>query len=279
MRPGDEVRGARFYACSVEIQNSAGDYVGCIQFGGPHTLRKDGTRTVRVELTGDGCRYFEAGAGADHAKRWLALQAKLESVGGRLTRCDLAYDDLAGSHTVALAQTMWRNGDFTVQGGCPKARLFDDLNSGDGKTFYVGAPTSEKQMRVYEKGRELGDKLSEWVRWEIQFKASNRKPLPLDMLSNCEQYMRGAYPALTFIQAVMQKIDYVAQAAIATAKSALRHVRRQYGATIGFIVKHFPADEDLACFVRTLTRPKLPAWAHQPLAADTWPGLLAQATT
>ncbi|HWK52875.1 MAG TPA: replication initiation factor domain-containing protein [Hyphomicrobiales bacterium] len=275
----EEVKSARFYTCSVEIQNKAGDMVGLIQFGGANTLRKDGTRTVRVELTGQGCRYYEAGAGGDHAERWSALRAKLESVGGRLARADVAFDDMDGVHNVALARTMWETDQFTAQGGRPTARLFDDLDTKKGKTLYIGAPTSEKQMRVYEKGRELGDKLSEWVRWEVQFRASNRKPLPLDMLENPVSYMRGAYPALTFIQAVMQKIDATAEAAIATVKSALRHVRRQYGATLNAIARQFPSDADLAAFVRTLTRPKLPAWASKPIGSSDWPVVLAKSTT
>lgn len=280
LRVSSEVQGGgRFYKWGVKIENPAGEFVGVIQFGGEHTLRKDGTRTVRIELTGDGCRHYEAEASGDHAKRWLSLQAKLESVGGRLTRVDLAHDDLAGVHTVAWAQHLWANDEFTAQGGRPSARLHDDMDTGAGKTFYVGAVTSEKQMRVYEKGRELGDKLSPWVRWEVQFRASNRKPLPLDMLTRCDDYMLGAYPAMSFIQAVAQRIDYVSEAAVATLKSALRHVRRQYGATLNFLAKNFQDDEGLARIVRTLTRNKVPAWAHQPVAPDTWPGLLAHATT
>jgi hypothetical protein len=49
----------------------------------------------------------------------------------------------------------------------------DDYDSGDGKTFYVGDKKSEKQLRVYEKGREQGDRNSPRVRYEAQFRNSN----------------------------------------------------------------------------------------------------------
>lgn len=279
LRLAEEVKKAHFYTCSIAIENMAGDYVGSIQFGGNDTIRKDGTRTVRVELSGAGCRYYEAVASGDHAERWSSLQAQLESVGGRLTRVDVAYDDMDGEHNVAEAQQLWQTDAFTAQGGRPNARLHDDLGTGKGKTLYVGSPTSEKQLRVYEKGRELGDKLSDWVRWEVQFKASSRKPLPLDMLTRPGDYLRGAYPALHFITAICQRIDAVSEAAVATCKSAMRHVRRQYGATLNAICRHFPTDEGLAQVVRALTRPKLPAWALKPTGSSEWPAVLVASTT
>lgn len=275
----EEVKSARFYTCSVELHNAAGEYVGAIQFGGPHTLRKDGTRTVRVELTGDGCRMFEAGAGADHAKRWLALQAKLESVGGRLTRVDTAFDDLDGVHSVALAREMWEGGQFTAQGGRPLARYYDDCGTNKGCTFYVGAPTSEKQLRVYEKDKEQGDPDGTRVRWEVQHRGSTRRVLPLEILSEPAKYLRGAYPALVFVSDCIERICTAARDAAASCKRAMKHVRRQYGATLNAIARHFPTDEGLARVVRALTRPKLPAWALKPIGSSEWPVVLAASTT
>ena len=148
------------------------------------------------------------------------------------------------------------------------------VGSGDGKTLYIGSATSEKQLRVYEKGRELGDPTSPWVRYEAQFKDSNRKELPLDMLRDPAGYLVGAYPVLSFIDAMAKRIDVTNAAMAATWKSCRRHLKRQYDATLSFIVKHTDSDEALARVVRTLTSPKLPAWASNE-AAHAWPEIVA----
>ena len=273
LEPATEVGKGRFYKWRVAINDEAGNYCGLIELGGPHTVRKDGTVTARIELTGDGCRMYSA-AGSGHAKRWLELRAKLESCAGRIKRCDVAADDLAGVYPVRMAMQWREQGDFDNRGQRPKARLYDDLESGDGKTLYIGSATSEKQLRVYEKGRELGDPTSPWVRYEAQFKDSNRKELPLDMLRDPAGYLVGAYPVLSFIDAMAKRIDVTNAAMAATWKSCRRHLKRQYGATLSFIVKHTDSDEALARVVRTLTSPKLPAWASNE-AAHAWPEILA----
>ncbi|TWQ31919.1 replication initiation factor domain-containing protein, partial [Xanthomonas vasicola] len=176
-------------------------HVGIIEFGGEECRRKDGTYTARIELTGTGCGMVSA-ARCGHAKRWLELRAKLESCAGRLTRVDTAADDLLGKYPLKLAQTWYSSGEFDNRGQRPKAQLIDDYDSGDGKTLYVGTKKSEKQLRVYEKGREQGDKESPWVRYEAQFKASNRKDLSLDILRDPAGYLLGAYPVLHFLNCV-----------------------------------------------------------------------------
>lgn len=272
----EEVGKGRFYKWRVRINDAGGNYCGLIELGGENTIRKDGTVTARLELTGDGCRHY-AGACSGHAKRWLELRAKLESVGGRLTRCDVAADDLAGLYPVRMAMEWRDQGEFDNRGQRPKARLYDDLGSGDGNTLYIGSSASEKQLRVYEKGRELGDKESPWVRYECQFKASNRKELPLDMLRDPAGFLLGAYPVLSFIDAMASRIDVTQAAAKATWKSCRRHLKRQYGATLTFICKNTDGDAALARIVRTLTSPKLPAWASNE-AANQWPEIVALKT-
>jgi hypothetical protein len=114
---------------------------------------------------------------------------------------------------------------------------------------------------VYEKGKQLGDLDSPWVRYEGEFKASTRKELPLDMLRDPAAYLIGAYPVLRFIDAVASRIPATKEAAIATWKSARRHLKRQYGATLNFVARHTPDDLALARVVRSLTTNKLPSWS------------------
>lgn len=274
IRVADVAGKGRFYKQRVSLRDADDNHVGLIEMGGPHTVRQDGIYTARIELTGDGCRLYVGAAGSGHAKRWLELRAKLESCAGRLTRVDVAADDLDGEFPLTWAMQIWEAGEFDNRGQRPKARHINDFGSGDGQTFYVGSVSSEKQMRVYEKGKEQGDPESPWVRYEAQFSSSRRKELPLDMLRDPAAYLLGAYPVLRFINALASRIDVTDAAMAATWKSARRHLRRQYGATLSFIVKNTPSDNALARVIRTLTSPKLPAWASKE-AANSWPEIVA----
>lgn len=71
-------------------------------------------------------------------------------------------------------------------------------NPHEGRTFYVGTRDSGKLCRVYEKGRQLGDRNSKWVRIEVELHSTNRE-IPLEILLGCGDYLAGAYPALGWI--------------------------------------------------------------------------------
>ncbi len=283
MELAKEVGKGKFYPSRVSIRNAQDEHVGLIEMGArmalidgkltSTTARKDGTATVRVELTGDGCKLY-GGASSGHAKRWLELRAKLESTSGRLTRVDVAADDFKGLFPIALAQQWLQTGEFDNRGQKVTRELIDDYDSGKGKTLYIGSRQSEKFLRVYEKGRQLGDKGSPWVRYEAEFKASKRKELPLDLLRDPDAYMRGAYRVLTFIRAMALRIDPTDAAAVATWKSCRRHLKRQYGATLNFVVRNTPDDEALGRVIRCLTSPKLPKWGNKEAAAS-WPEIVA----
>ena len=261
--------GGRFYLWRIKILNAAKEFVGMIELGGEECRRADGTYTARIELTGTGCKAIGA-ARCGHAKRWLELRAKLESCAGRITRVDVCADDLIGDYPLRLAQKWYADGEFDNRGQRPKAQLVDDYDSGDGKTLYVGGKKSEKQLRVYEKGREQGDKNSPWVRYEAQFRASNRKELPLDVLRDPASYLLGAYPVLNFLHCVATRIDITKAAVDATWKSARRHLKRQYGAVFNFISRNCPDAESFKAVMDTCTSPKLPKWVTGDTAAH-WP--------
>lgn len=266
---GEAATGGRFYAYRVRIINAAQEFVGMIELGGENCRRADGTYTARIELTGDGCKYVSA-ARCGHAQRWLELRAKLESCGGRITRVDVCADDLIGQYPLKLAQSWYSEGEFDNRGQRPKAQLVDDYDSGDGKTFYVGGKKSEKQLRVYEKGREQGDKSSPWVRYEAQFRASNRKELPLDILRDPATYLLGAYPVLRFLHCVATRIEITKAAVAATIESVRRNVKRQYGSALNIGVQLCRDAETLKSFIESCTSPKLPKWFTGDIAAH-WP--------
>lgn len=264
---GAEAGPGTFYAYKFVLTNVFGDFAGSIEVGGELTERKGRRSSLRFELTGLGCGLYEhrGDVSADHAQRWCALRAKLEHVGTMLTRVDTAFDDFDGKRSLALAKCMWEVGEFDYsfagERKRPQAKGFEDYGSGKGSTFYVGNSSSEKQLRVYEKGKQLGDVDSPWVRWELQMRSSTRKRITLDVLSDPLAYMRGAFECLDFVASCMQRLEVANEVSKATAKSVMRHAKRMYGSTLWMLVKLAPRAEDLAQVITALSVEKVPKWA------------------
>lgn len=261
---GEKGRG-RFYTWRFSLKDPQGEIVGLIEFGGLNTIREDGTRTARIELTGGGCRAFETSGGSDHAQRWSLLASQLGLCDARLTRIDIAADDFKGMYPVSWAIEQYKAGNFDRRGQTPKARLIDDMGNNTGKTFYVGSRKSEQQLRVYEKGKEKGDTESPWVRYEGEFHASNRRELPLDMLTDPAPYLVGAYPILDFVGGIGQRLRIAAEEVIASCKRAVEHFRRQYGPMVNALLHASGGDEaTLARLLQGTARSALPGWCPRP---------------
>lgn len=265
----------KFFAYRYMIRNLQDQPCGMIELGGSLTLRKDGGRpSCRFELTGLGCATLEqrGNASADHAQLWCALRAKLERVGTQLSRVDVAHDDLLGERNLALARTMYQVGEFDYSFGGetkrPEAKSFNDEGSNKGCTFYVGNSSSEKQLRVYEKGKQLGDPESPWVRWELQLRSSSRKKLTLDVLTDPMSYMRGAFACLDFVSSCMKRLEVSGEATKASVKSVMRHVRRMYGATFHHLRLLAPDGESFLQLIERIETEKVPRWAKT--GRPTW---------
>jgi len=257
---GEQGRG-RFYAWRFSLKDAQGEHVGLLEFGGRNTIREDGTRTARIELTGMGCRMYEASSGGDHAKRWSSLASLLGACDARITRVDIAADDFTGAYPVQWAIEQYEAGGFDRRGQRPKARLIDDMGNRTGKTFYVGSRKSEQQLRVYEKGREQGDPSSPWVRYEGEFHASNRRELPLDMLIDPAPYLVGAYPLLDFVGGIGERLRIAAAEVAANCIRAVMAFRRQYGPMLNALLHAAGGDEStLTRLVLGASREKLPKW-------------------
>lgn len=178
-----------------------------------------------LQLNARGC--------AMHAGRWQKLHGLFVAIGARVTRIDLAVDFLHGEHDVDEAVKLYEAGAFDVRGRRPKCSLAGDwMFRQVGRTFYVGIRANGKLLRVYEKGRQLGDLKSPRVRWELQLGRKERD-LPLDILLDPGPYFAGAYPALQQIlpaasislptRAIERATDLVHR---------LHHLRASYGATL-----------------------------------------------
>ena len=177
-----------------------------------------------LHLTGAACAVLLPSA-------FLALSIDLERFSGKITRIDLAVDDLTGEHSVEQVKAMYEAGDFSIGGRPPK---YQHICSSDGDTFYVGKRGSGKYYRCYQKGRQLGDKSSPWVRHEVEFHAQNRV-LPLAMLASPLEYFKGAYPDVFYwIDGAATRIDTSRANHAIIFSAAMLFAKRQVGRIVRY---------------------------------------------
>lgn len=180
-----------------------------------------------IHLTAFGCLLME--------NNWRLLYEDMSDYYVRITRCDIALDDYQGSHNISEAQSLWQSGAFITLGMPPKSQQI--INSdGSGNTFYVGSRSSDKYLRVYEKGKQLaGTKGNladfslclDWVRWELELKANSRT-IPYDVLINPLVYLKGSYPkALSWIESAAVTIKTNLNKARLTFSSLMVYAKRQ----------------------------------------------------
>ena len=201
---------------------------GLIAFGGE---KQRGT--VHVELNASACALVPD---------WHTIQQWGESLGARITRVDLAHDDMTGKTVnIEIAKAWHQSGDFTTNGRPPDAHLHDDLDSGKGKTLYIGNRANGKLLRVYEKGRQLGAPSNPWVRVELELRGKSRV-IPWDVLTSPATYLAGGYPCLAFLSAVQDKIRTITKAVQITLGSILDYLRTAGGKSINVLMQAYGGD-------------------------------------
>ncbi len=196
--------------------------VGRLSYGGEHQRGR-----VELELSGEAC------AAVPDWPRLAAFLQELCEV--RITRVDVAVDLFEGEFTVDHARRWFRAGRFGfVNGRPPKSRLDGDwLDGVDGRTLYVGQARNGKLLRVYEKGKQLGDLSSPWTRFEVQF--SNRdRVIPFDLLRDPRRFFAAAYPALERVAGQGgERIATVVHTLNVSVRRAVVNVRQAYGKWLG----------------------------------------------
>lgn len=219
--------GANFYDRSYEITDQSGLKFGLVCHGGQRN-------TVLVSISGEGCAAAQIG----WEKR---LQEFLEgrAVNGRLTRVDTAFDDFDGSRvSLESLEHAYDMGQFNCGGRNPDYEQRGNWKSpnGKGRTLYVGSRENGKFFRGYEKGKQLGDSASAWVRCEVEFKSVDRF-IPFDILTRAGEYLAAAYPALSWVSDRQERIlttQKTVQASYERTKEWLKH---QCGAALNLMLQ------------------------------------------
>lgn len=208
-----------------------GEQAGVICWGGKNL-------GCYVSFMGTGCNALDMKRLYEEIKNIPAL---------KITRIDLAHDDYAGKHSIKRALSKAKKGQFN-SGGRPACYMyvesghltekmlkenFKDLKEisnestkstakktfgfipSKGKTLYIGSRESGKLLRIYEKGKQLGDMKSKWVRWEVELHSSQRV-IPLDAMVKPSEYLAATYPALAFLSVEQCKIKTLVKQATMT---------------------------------------------------------------
>jgi phage replication initiation protein len=171
-----------------------------------------------------------SGKGCAMVSDWEGLRDLLEGFEAKITRVDLAVDFLQGEHTVDDAVSMLQEDQFTGKGRRPSSSVAGDwLEGTSGRTLYVGKAKNGKMLRVYEKGKQMGDLSSAWVRFEVQF-GNRDRVIPFDCLTAGDAFFAGAYPALAvMVEAAALAIDTTQTDSSINLALLMFHMRRCYG--------------------------------------------------
>lgn len=138
---------------------------------------------------------------------WGCAYGFCKSLGATITRWDGAVDDFTGGHSVDEAMALYLNGALGTHGKKPKMRQAGNWiePDGSGRTLYIGKRENGKMLRVYEKGKQLGDPFSPWTRWELELHNKDRF-IPLEVLLMPGQFVAGAYTGLGWIHEEASRI-------------------------------------------------------------------------
>lgn len=222
-------KGWNGYKLRHTLTNGDGTDYGLLAHGG-----ESQRGSIHLELNAQGCALVT---------NWERIKIWGEQNRVIITRLDLAHDDMNGDvATVGIALEWLQAGAFNLNGRPAKARLIDDLGTGDGKTLYIGKRQNGKMLRVYEKGKQLGDNESPWVRVEVELRNKSRF-IPWDALICPGHYLAGAYPdALGYLSEVQVKIRTITNAVKISYKRAVENARQMTGKTVNVMMQFHGGD-------------------------------------
>lgn len=156
--------------------------------------------TMMVDMSGQGCSLVDD---------WRAVFATLQDLDARITRVDTALDLMEG-FSLDQFDDLYFAGEFNCGGRIPSRRYIEGGNSHDpysnGRTLYLGKKANGKELCIYEKGKQLGNPESEWLRIEIRF-GNRDRVIPHDVLLDPTSYFAGGFIALeNLVDSIARKI-------------------------------------------------------------------------
>jgi len=177
--------------------------------------------------------------------------------GGKITRWDGAHDDYEGEHSVEWAKQQYLAGKFSAGGRQPESRVNGDWvkHVGRGRTLYVGRRENGKCIRIYEKGKQLGDRTSPWVRWEVELHSTDRE-IPWGVLLEPGNYLAGAYPVTRWISETASRIKTKSKSKQITEDVLFNAMRQSYGPFINYLMDVIGCEKTIIRELRREGKPK-----------------------
>ena len=202
--------------------------------------------TLFLSLPGQACTLIPLGS-------WPVLATLLDShYGGRITRWDGAVDDYEGHYSVDWAVEQYWANQFNAGGNRPSCSVQGNWldPDGTGRTLYIGKRKNGKLLRVYEKGKQLGDPDSPWVRWELELHNRQRE-IPWEVLVKPGRYVAGAYPCMHWVSGEASRIKTIRKSAKISYKALIYYAQQAYGPLINVMIeKEGSAEKVVARLIR-----------------------------
>jgi len=181
----------------------------------------------------------------------------------KITRIDLCHDDFEGKYSVDYFNDQDTLGMFGTGGRLPTVQHFGNWKRPDGlgRTLQIGKRGNGKVARLYEKGKQLGDVTSPWVRSEVELSSADRI-IPFEVLLTPSGYFIATYQALKIFESSniepIRIRTKVAESKIAWDK-ALQNARHAYGKYLNTFRKVYDDSEllDILTHRRTGTPDRL----------------------
>jgi phage replication initiation protein len=217
---------------------------GCVIFayGGQNN-------TAFLSLPGEGCSFIS---------NWQSFASYLkDQLRSRITRWDGAVDDFLGIHSVDHAVELYKQGGFNQGGRNPKPRQHGNWITSDdlGRTFAVGNRKNGKLIRIYEKGKQLGDPSSPWVRWEVEYHAKDRV-IPFDVLLHPGEYVTGAYPCMSWVSERSFRIHTIKEQDRISYERLKQVASTSYGALLNVMLQREGSAERVVTLLKKQAIPK-----------------------
>lgn len=244
--------GLNHYDMSFQLDHKAGK----VSIGGQ-------SGTLLIQLSGEGCSYAKYGWQSDfHA------MLNTQAIDPKITRIDLAHDDVTGDYlSLPWFARQLDLGGFTNGGRRPRVEMLGNWKypDGSGRTLQIGTRKSSKMCRIYEKGRQLGDKSSNWLRVEVELKAKNYF-IPLDILINPSPFFLAAYPCFHIFdyqsKLPRETLERIEREKLITFAKAVDITRHQFGRYLLAFRKEFEkhglSDNDLLSLLTDIDNKKYP---------------------
>ncbi len=252
----------------VDADSNGESNYGFVAWGG--NLTRLGQDTVCVHLTGQACESINLMDDRPDRRKgdgaWSRLYLGLLEHGAKVTRLDVAHDDLTGAAGgIEAAVAAYHAGAFTLRRP-PSVSNAGDWINGRSRTLYVGKRENGKLLRIYEKGHQLGAVDSPWVRYELELHSVDRV-IPLDAILDPAGILAGGSPFMADLLASVEPTPVrtlVRQRLRVTMDHLTHYARVAYGRLVNAMTGTGMTPAEI---VRALRVDGLPARLYVPPAA------------